>query len=135
MRDNCFIDTNILIYCYTSDEPNKKQKAISVASQDHAVISTQVLSELSNILKRKFNISWTEIKDVITELKEGFDIYVNSPETIESAVHIADRYKYSFYDSLILASAISANCKTLYSEDMHDGQVIENSLTIKNPFK
>jgi predicted nucleic acid-binding protein len=48
---------------------------------------------------------------------------------------IADKYQYSFYDSLIISAALSCNCKTLYTEDMQDGQIIENSLTIINPLK
>jgi predicted nucleic acid-binding protein len=57
------------------------------------------------------------------------------PETVLSAITIAERYRFSFYDSLIIATALKANCTTLYSEDMQDGQLIENKLLIVNPFK
>jgi predicted nucleic acid-binding protein len=54
-------------------------------------------------------------------------------ETHERAMHVAERYGYSIFDSLIIAAALHAGARTLYSEDMQDGQVIEG-LTIRNPF-
>jgi len=56
MNDNCFIDTNILVYCYTNDEPVKQQKASGIANTPDTFISTQVLTELSNTLKKKFKL-------------------------------------------------------------------------------
>ncbi len=61
MNDNCFIDTNILVYCYTDDEPIKQQKALDIANGSDAFISTQVLTELSNTLKRKFKLDWQAV--------------------------------------------------------------------------
>jgi predicted nucleic acid-binding protein len=135
MNDNFFIDTNILVYCYADDEPLKQQKALGIASNPDTFISTQVLTELSNTLKKKFQQDWLVIENVVSEVSNDFNVYVNKPATIEWACRVADKYQYSFYDSLIIAAALSSNCKTLYSEDMQDGQVIENSLTIVNPFK
>ncbi len=135
MNDNCFIDTNILVYCYTCDEPFKQQKALTIANSSNTFISTQVLTELSNTLKRKFKLEWHDIENVISEISSDFKVYINNPSTIEQACQIAEKYQYSFYDSLIISAALSANCKTLYSEDMQDGQLIENSITIVNPFK
>lgn len=54
--------------------------------------------------------------------------------TIKRACQIADRYRFSFYDSLIISAALESNCTVLYSEDLHDGQVIEGTLTVKSPF-
>jgi predicted nucleic acid-binding protein len=56
MNDNYFIDTNILVYCYTNDEPVKQQKALDIATHTNTFISTQVLIELSNTLTKKFKI-------------------------------------------------------------------------------
>ncbi len=55
-------------------------------------------------------------------------------ETEPNKIRIAERYKYSFYDSLILSSCLAIGCKIVYSEDMKDGQVIDGTLEIKNPF-
>ena len=135
MNDNCFIDTNILVYCYTDDEPVKQQKALDIANNPDTFISTQVLTKLSNTLKKKFKLDWKTVENVVSEVSTDFNVYVNKPSTIERACKIADKYQYSFYDSLIIAAALSSNCKTLYSEDMQDGQIIEKSLTIVNPYK
>jgi predicted nucleic acid-binding protein len=133
MNDNCFIDTNILVYCYTDDEPEKQRKALDIANRPNTFISTQVLTEFSNTLNKKFKLEWQTVENVISEVSSGFNVYLNKPSTIEQACRIAGKYKYSFYDSLIIAAALSCNCKTLYSEDMQDKQKIENMLTIVNP--
>lgn len=96
MNDNCFIDTNILVYCYTDDEPDKHQKALAIALNLNMFISTQVLTELSNTLKKKFSLDWKAIEDVISEVGFDFNVYVNKPATIEQACQLADKYHYSF---------------------------------------
>jgi predicted nucleic acid-binding protein len=134
MPDKVFIDTNVLIYGYSEDEPDKRQRAIDCVRSGEAWISTQVLNETINVLKRKFSLSYSQIRDAVQELSEGFPIVLVSVNTIEMALNLAERYQYSYFDSLILASALEARCQILYSEDLHDGQRIENQLTIINPF-
>ena len=134
MPDKVFIDTNVLIYGYSEDEPDKRQQAIDCVRSGEAWISTQVLNETINVLKRKFSLSYSQIREAVQELSEGFPIVLVSVNTIEMALNLAERYQYSYFDSLILASALEARCQILYSEDLHDGQRIENQLTIINPF-
>jgi predicted nucleic acid-binding protein len=134
MPDKVFIDTNVLIYGYSEDEPDKRQRAIDCVGSGEAWISTQVLNETINVLKRKFSLSYSQIRDAVQELSEGFPIVLVSVNTIEMALNLAERYQYSYFDSLILASALEAGCQILYSEDLQDGQRIENQLTIVNPF-
>jgi predicted nucleic acid-binding protein len=134
MNGNRFIDTNILVYCYTNDEPIKKQKALDIVEGSDTFISTQVLTELSNTLKKKFKLYWQDVKNQISEVSSDFNVFVNKPSTIEQACQIADKYQYSYYDSLIITSALECDCNILYSEDLQHGQVIENRLTIVNPF-
>ena len=134
MPDKVFIDTNVLIYGYSEDEPDKRQRAIDCVRSGEAWISTQVLNETINVLKRKFSLSYSQIREAVQELSEGFPIVLVSVNTIEMALNLAERYQYSYFDSLILASALEAGCQILYSEDLQDGQRIENQLTIINPF-
>lgn len=89
---------------------------------------------MSNVLKRKFSLSYSQIRDAVQEVSKGFPIILVSVNTIEMALNLAERYQYSYFDSLILASALEAGCQILYSEDLQDGQRIENQLTIVNPF-
>ena len=134
MPDKVFIDTNVLIYGYSEDEPDKQQRAIDCVRSGEAWISTQVLNETINVLKRKFSLSYSQIRDAVQEISKGFPIILVSVNTIEIALNLAERYQYSYFDSLILASALEAGCQILYSEDLQDGQRIENQLTIVNPF-
>ena len=134
MSDKIFFDTNVLVYCYTETEPTKKAIAQGLAQSPDAWVSTQVLQELSNTLQKKFGKTWTEIDLTIEEVCQNFEVFVNQPETLRDAIRIAERYKYSLYDSLILSSSLALECKTVYSEDMKDGQIIDGTLEIKNPF-
>jgi predicted nucleic acid-binding protein len=135
MPDKVFLDTNILIYGYSEDEPDKRQQAIECIRSGEAWISTQVLNETINVLKRKFFQNYSQIRDAVQEISEGFQIALVSINTIEIALNLAERYQYSYFDSLILASALETGCQILYSEDLQDGQRIENQLTIVNPFR
>ena len=134
MKDKSFLDTNVLIYCYTISEPEKQTKAQAVADLPNTVISTQVLKEVSNILRKKFALNWADVRSAIEEAESNFEVHINTANSIKKACAIAERYGFSFYDSLIVAAALEVGCSTLYSEDLQYGQVIEKSLTVKNPF-
>ncbi len=128
-----FLDTNILIYNYAPDEPEKYRKANNAFLGIGRICSTQVLSELSNVLFTKFRFSWSTINDIVREVVTVVDVLTVSLTTIEHAHILSERYHYTYYDSLILASAIEATCTTLYSEDFQHNQLIEG-VRIINPF-
>jgi predicted nucleic acid-binding protein len=134
MKDSSFIDSNILLYCYSKTEPHKRAKAIAVSEGANIFLSTQVLKEFSNVLSKKFNFGWDDITNAIDEVVSNYNIFINYPDTIRHACSIANKYKFSFYDSLIVASALEAECEILYTEDMQHNQLIENKLRIVNPF-
>jgi predicted nucleic acid-binding protein len=92
-----------------------------------------VLSELANVLSKKYSFSWQQIASVYKELTNLFDIVLIKPESVRKAIEISEQYRYSYYDSLILASALEAECSILYSEDFQHGQIIEG-MKIINPF-
>lgn len=133
-NDNYFIDTNIIVYAHSDVNKDKQKIAQSIISEKHTIISTQVVQEMSNILSKKFNHSWKEIILVIDEAIKNNVLYTNTIDTIRKTYPIANKYKFSFYDSLIVTAALECNCKILYSEDLQHKQVIEKSLTIINPF-
>ena len=112
-----FIDSNILVYLI--DKDNKKmEKVISIVNTE-CMISTQVVSENLNVCLRKLNLSYTESIKHANELLKNFVIKLILPTTFEIAFVILEKYKFSFWDSLIIASALENNCDILYSEDMH----------------
>jgi predicted nucleic acid-binding protein len=134
MSDRVFLDTNILIYGYSQDEADKQQRAIECVQSGEAWISTQVLNETINVLKRKFLLEYSQIRAVVKEYTEQFEIANVSVNTIETALNLAERYQYSYFDSLIVASALEVGCQILYSEDLQYGQQIDHQLRIVNPF-
>ena len=130
-----FLDTNILVYAYSEDDPQKREVARSLMSSGEVMISTQVLQEFANIAHKKLKVNLQEIQATIEELSSRIPLWINSDETLKKGCQIAARYGYSFYDSLIISAAIESQSVLLFSEDMHGGQKIENQLEIVNPFK
>jgi len=92
------------------------------------------LPELTNTITRKFEFSYTDAQSAIRECCQNNNLHINAEDTILQACKIAERYSFSFYDSLIISAALESGCSTLYTEDMRDGQIIEGKRTIVNPF-
>jgi len=130
-----FIDTNILIYAFTADEPAKREMALKYLNDCLPVISTQVVKEFSNVLLKKTSISLQAVQETINEIADVTEVVNEELEIIFASFDIYKRYKLSFYDSLIIATAINSKCQILLSEDMQGGQIIDGKLKIINPFK
>ena len=128
-----FLDSNIVLYYYTKTEPNKRLVAGSLLLDSDVTLSTQVLSEVSNVLRKKFKWDWDSIEPIFQELRRLFPIVVVNAETIERAISLAKRTQYQYYDCLVLSSAIESNCSILYSEDFQHNQVVDG-VRIVNPF-
>ena len=134
MNVKIFSDTNILIYAFSKNEGVKQQKALEVLDNSWLTISTQVIREFISVGTIKHKQPLEKIVSQVRNIVDLADVVNEDMNLIDKAIEIHQKYKFRFYDSLIIASAITANCKTLYSEDMHHGQVIEGTLTIANPF-
>jgi len=137
MNDKVFLDTNVVIYSYSEDEPKKQEIANDILEQynNQIIISNQVINELSNTLFRKFKLNANEVREVILELNDNFPIVNFNLQTQLKGIELKGKYKLQFYDSMILATALENGCNIVFSEDMQHNQVIENRLTIINPFK
>lgn len=134
MKDSVFLDTNILVFGYSYTELKKQRIARKLIAEQNSYISTQVLQELANTLTRKFKFSHADAIKAIEESRSNNIVHINTEETILQACKISSRFGYSFYDSMIIASALECNCRMLYSEDLHHGHVIDKKLKIINPF-
>ena len=131
-RGKAFLDSNVVLYLL-SDETIKADRAESLL-KCKPVISVQVLNEVTNTCVRKLGMSWRETGEFL-ELARGFCKVV--PLTIDvhdRARQVAERHRLSLYDASIVAAALLEGCRTLYTEDMHHGLVIEGSLHMLNPF-
>ena len=127
------LDTNILIYSHDKVDLHKQDIARTLLGL-YPLISTQTISEYINVLKRKILIPKYELIDLCLENLNDCTIHPVSISTLKIAKNIVQRYNLQIFDSIIVASALEANCVTLYSEDMHHGLLVENRMEIINPF-
>lgn len=127
-----FLDSKFLVYAYSDD--SRSGVAQSICERPHT-LSVQSLNEFANVARRKLRHNWDEITENLTAIVDLAETIVPlSFELHQIGIALADRYKLQVYDGMILAAAIEAGCETLYSEDMQHGLVIEDHLTIRNPF-
>lgn len=138
MTARVFFDTNILVYALavragSSDDP-RALRAEELLGAGGAV-SAQVLNEFADVASWKLKMGWDAVAGCleIIETLCGPAIPLTT-ETAKSAVQLSKLHGFRIYDSLILASAITAGCKTLMTEDLQHGQLIEG-VRIKNPFR
>ena len=127
-----FFDTNVLLYLLSADAAKADRAEALIALG--GTVSVQVLNEFVAVAGRKLRLSWAEIREVLAQIRAVCTVVPITVETHERAVRICERYGLSIYDALIVAAALIAGCKTLHSEDMQHGQVIDRQLTIRNPF-
>ena len=128
-----FLDSNVLVYAFTTDD--RATKALELLHM-RPTISVQGLNEFANVARRKLGMDWQEVHDAVSALRVFCPtILPLGLATHDEALRIAERYGYSIFDALVIASALQANSETLWSEDMHDGMVIDGRLRISNPFR
>ncbi len=128
-----FIDTNVLLYLMSADAQKADQAEAVVRAGGR--ISVQVMNEFTNVARRKLTMPWNEIREVLELIRAVCPIESLTTETHDTGRHVAERYGLNVYDAMIVAAALLAGCKTLYSEDMQDGLLIDQQLRICNPFK
>jgi predicted nucleic acid-binding protein len=138
MRDNIFLDTNILVYAHDLDAGDKHDVAAKIIYQlwesKNGVLSTQVLQEFYVTLTKKMP---RPLNRVATRkiLKEYFSwqVVINDLQIVFQASEIEEAYNISFWDALIVSAAYSKNVATILTEDLNHGQYIEG-IFIQNPF-
>ena len=128
-----FFDTNVLVYIASGDTAKADRAEAALAAG--GAISVQVLNELTNVARRKMQMSWADTHALLTLLRSLLTVHPPTLETHEAGLELAQRYGLSIYDAMIAASALHARCDTLWSEDMQHGMVLEERLRIVNPFR
>lgn len=131
----CFIDTNIWLYAFIEeDDITKSAIARQLLQTIEPVISTQVINEVCvNLLKRQI-LTEEQVRTLIASFYEKYQVVELTRSVLSRASDLRQRYSLSFWDSMIIASALEADITTIYSEDMHHGLMIANKLQIRNPF-
>ena len=100
---------------------------------DGGMISVQVLNEITNVARRKMGMSWTETHTFLSLVRSLLPVQPLTIDVHETGLALAERYGLSIYDAMIAASALHADCDTLWSEDMQDGMVLDDRIRIVNP--
>lgn len=133
----CFIDSNIWLYALieTDAAPEKTQRAKAAIGRHEIILSTQVINEVCVNLRRKVALSEDRLRGLIADFYAKYMVVEIDRSILIRASYLRERHHFSFWDSLIVASALQVNANIVYSEDMHDGLRIEEKLLIKNPLK
>ena len=133
LPESSTIDTNVAVYALSIDE--KADRAIACL-RESAFLSVQVLNEFANVGRRKRGDSWDTIGADLADLRDAVPrIFPIDDVANRTALRIGERYRLSFYDSLMVAVALTGGARTLYSEDMQHGLVIDGTLRIADPFR
>lgn len=139
MRGRFFLDTDVFAYSFDTTAPAKARKAALLirraADSGQGVVSYQVVQEFFNIALRRFPqpMAMAEAEQYLITVFRPLLAIHSSPALCVEGLRIAAKHRFSWYDSLIVAAALEAQCETLFSEDLQHGREIEG-LKIQNPF-
>jgi predicted nucleic acid-binding protein len=128
---DCFFDTNVLLYLLSKDAAKADRAEALLATG--GIVSVQVLNEFASVATRKLAMTIPEIREILSTIRAVCVVRSLDIETHELGLEMAERYGFSIYDGLIVAAAVRARCAILYTQDLQQGQVIDQ-LTIQNPF-
>lgn len=130
-----FVDSNIWLYAFIdSQDKTKHHIAKTIIQKDEITISTQVINETCVNLLKKAKFSEQNIRALIDSFYANYTVTPLTLAVLTLSSKLREQHSLSFWDSLIVSAALSADCQVLYSEDMQDGLLVDNKLTIKNPF-
>ncbi len=127
-----FFDSSVILYLLSGSEERANVVEDLLLREGH--ISVQALNEIAAVALRKRALSMVEVREFLDGIRECCRIHAITLEIHELGLDIAERYGFSLYDSMIVAAALESGCRTLYSEDLQPGQVIEKRLKVMNPF-
>ncbi len=134
MRDNIFIDTNILVYA-VADDARKRGIVEKLLLSQPITVSVQVISEFIVVIGRKRILETPKVIDYARKFMQVFQVVPLTQNTISTALEVMNKYYFSYWDSMILAAALESGGTRIYSEDLQSGQRIEEQLTILNSFQ
>lgn len=127
-----FLDTNVIVY-FASRDSGKFARAAECVTAG-GTVSVQVLNELSLVLRRKFGMNWTDIRTAVGIVTDLLDVVPITVDIHRQGLRLAERYGFAIYDAMIVSAALEAGCTRLWSEDMQHGLVVDDRLTLTNPF-
>ncbi len=128
----CFVDTNVLIYALDATDP--KSAIAEHLIEQSPTLSVQVINEVVSVQTKKLRRPMCDALTVAAYLMQRCRVVALTVADVELSHQLITDHNFSLWDSLIIASALNANCTALYSEDMQHGRIVHGKLTIQNPF-
>lgn len=134
--EHYFVDTNIWLYALIEGaDMHKHLIAADIVQGRGVVVSTQIINETCVNLLKKAQLSEAQLYDLILAFYAKYEVVAMESEVLLRASRLRSQYSLSFWDSLVIASALESDCNVLYTEDMQDGLEVSGQLTIVNPFR
>jgi predicted nucleic acid-binding protein len=128
------LDTNVVVYAF--DDRSLRAAVAREILRQVDFISVQVLNEFANVVSRKLGRDWAAVTWGVGRVRRAVEAVLPVTEDDNStAIRLAERYRLSLYDSLVLAVALSGGAQTIYSQDMHHDLLIDGTLRIVDPFR
>lgn len=127
-----FFDTSVLLYLLSDDTVRADRIETLLALR--GVISVQVLNEFAVVALRKLKMPLNEVREILDTIRAVCAVEPITVETHDRGLEVFERYRFSLYDSILVATALISGAKILYSEDLQHGQIIDNQLRVTNPF-
>ena len=131
----CFIDSNVWLYAFIKSQDQDKTAIAKATIQSNEIaVSTQIISEVCVNLIKKARFDEASIRNLIESFYRKYRVTTISHAVLLKASQLRERYRFAYWDSLIVACALAEGATIVYSEDMHSGLIVENRLQLINPF-
>ncbi|HEY6456112.1 MAG TPA: PIN domain-containing protein [Steroidobacteraceae bacterium] len=127
-----FFDTSVLLYLLSDD--TAKADRVETLLSARGVVSVQVLNEFAVVALRKLKMPMSDVREILDTIRAVCTVEPLTIETHDRGLAVCERYRFSLYDSMLVAAALISGAKIIYSEDLQDGQVIDSQLRVTNPF-
>jgi len=128
-----FFDTSILLYLLSNEAAKAERVEHLLAGR--GTVSVQVLNELASVALRKFRMPLGEVREILDTLRALCRVEPLTIATHDRGLEIHERFGFALYDSMLLAAAQLAALSVFYTEDLQDGQIIDGTLRVVNPFR
>lgn len=122
----------MLLYLLSANEIKAGKAEDIIASG--GIINVQVLNEFASVATKKLKLSHEEIQEILAQIRLICAVEPVTVDVHDRGLHLARHYGFSISDAMIVAASLMAGCTTLYTEDMQNGQIIDNQVIIRNPF-
>lgn len=136
-NDTCLVDSNIWLYILLPGQDAEKAKIANKlvrSRRTNIVVSTQIVNEVVNGIIKNAVMNEAEIRELIRRFYVRYTVKAITEFIQLNASQLREKYSLSHWDSLIVSVALQSGAAQMYSEDMQNGLVVENQLTIVNPF-